>query len=237
MANVSESLGAQFPMRTTSVSKDPVSPLSRGALSRPSALRRVSHASATLPPGAGRGRDPVRRTAARRAVIDHHAAWNTRLVASSDTAIRHGRGWVEREPLVQRSRPGQQRARERLRVRGDQPRMSAAWNQCGSPLTAFNSTSWTVIARSRAVSGYAIDPPRRGHRRERPGTHLYHSSRIPSDRNELHHTSRIEAAGRLRRLSHRPEIPRHAHRVIERHSVGTSEVLVIKVGPLPDRHL
>lgn len=237
MANVSESLGAQFPMRTTSVSKDPVSPLSRGALSRPSALRRVSHASATLPPGAGRGRDPVRRTAARRAVIDHHAAWNTlgRVVGHRDQT--RPRGWVEREPLVQRSRPEQQRARERLRVRGDQPRMSAAWNQCGSPLTAFNSTSWTVIARSRAVSGYAIDPPRRGHRRERPGTHLYHSSRIPSDRDELHHTSRIEAAGRLRRLSHRPEIPRHAHRVIERHSVGTSEVLVIKVGPLPDRHL
>ena len=91
MANVSESLGAQFQMRTTSVSKDPVNPLSRGALSRPSALRRVSHASATLPPGAGRGGDPVRRTAARRAVIDHHAAWDTRLVASSDTAIRHGR--------------------------------------------------------------------------------------------------------------------------------------------------
>ena len=168
MANVSESLGAQFPMRTTSVSKDPVSPLSRGALSRPSALRRVSHASATLPPGAGRGRDPVRRTAARRAVIDHHAAWNTlgRVVGHRDQT--RPRGWVEREPLVQRSRPGQQRARERLRVRGDQPRMSAAWNQCGSPLTAFNSTSWTVIARSRAVSGYAIDPPRRGHRRERP---------------------------------------------------------------------
>ncbi len=225
-------------MRTTSVSKDPVSPLSRGALSRPSALRRVSHASATLPPGAGRGRDPVRRTAARRGChrpprgVEYALG---RVVGHRDQT--RPLGWVEREPLVQRSRPGQQRARERLRVRGDQPRMSAAWNQCGSPLTAFNSTSWTVIARSRAVSGYAIDPPRRGHRRERPGTHLYHSSRIPSDRNELHHTSRIEAAGRLRRLSRRPEIPRHAHRVIERHSVGTSEVLVIKVGPLPDRHL
>ena len=125
MANVSESLGAQFPMRTTSVSKDPVSPLSRGALSRPSALRRVSHASATLPPGAGRGGDPVRRTAARRAVIDHHAAWNTlgRVVGHRDQT--RPRGWVEREPLVQRSRPEQQRARERLRVRGDQLRMSA----------------------------------------------------------------------------------------------------------------
>ena len=95
---------------------------------------------------AGRPRDELSSTTTRRGI---------RLVASSDTAIRHGRGWVEREPLVQRSRPGQQRARERLRIRGDQPRMSAAWNQCGSPLTAFNSTSWTVIARSRAVSGYA----------------------------------------------------------------------------------
>src|SRR2546426_3639298 len=37
--------------------------------------------------------------------------------------------------------------------------MSAAWNQCSSPLTAFNITSRIVIARSQAASGYAIEPP------------------------------------------------------------------------------
>jgi hypothetical protein len=34
-----------------------------------------------------------------------------------------------------------------------------ARNQCSSPLSAFNITSWTVIARSHAASGYPIEPP------------------------------------------------------------------------------
>ena len=51
------------------------------------------------------------------------------------------------------------RSRHRRSVRGDHPRMSAARNQCSSPLIAFNITSWTVIARSHAASGYGIEPP------------------------------------------------------------------------------
>src|SRR5215204_5087064 len=37
--------------------------------------------------------------------------------------------------------------------------MSAARNQCSSPLNAFNITSWSRIARSHAAPAYAIEPP------------------------------------------------------------------------------
>lgn len=46
-----------------------------------------------------------------------------------------------------------------MRARGDQPRMSAAWNQCSSPLSAFNITMYTfALSQDRdGIPGNALD--------------------------------------------------------------------------------